>query len=470
MKAIVVLVVGLVVGIVVPFFWASPLPVFLGAALIALAGLLVKRLVPALVGIVAAILLVLTPGLINGYRDGQGVAWTVPEDENLMLAEGVLAVTSVDREPVLRGRDLRTGERRWELTLPERTGDAGNVRVWRAGATLLVAGFDDRLRGVDIASGRVRWEAPPADTRFVGVTDREHVALTRCPAPSECEVQSLSLEDGRVAWKAPTSNAEFLGVPLPDDGASQRDLRPWPASFVLVTDKRRYDVRDLVTGRVLATGNQRDGSTAILGDVLVRSTDEGALTATNAQTGAQLWSRPAGDGKASRSPVVTMDGLAVLEGQLLLTGSGDPTDGVRIGDRLRVLIIGTGKIRERPVDVDFDLADVLTSDQPTGKWPVVFWRDYDGDASATKVIAGDHEYARDNTRNVDVAPRLLGFGSEGHTWGTGLERVYEVFDRDSGERILRYAGEDVSVFARGDVLVLRDGDDDDAPQQVIVTP
>ena len=52
----------------------------------------------------------------------------------------------------------------------------------------------------------------------------------------------------------------------------------------------------------------------------------------------------------------------------------------------------------------------------------------------------------------------------------GLERVYEVFDRSSGDRFVRYAGEDVSVYAYGDVLVLTEGDDDDAPQRVIVTP
>ena len=146
---------------------------------------------------------------------------------------------TVESEPVLRGRDLRTGEQRWELTLPERSGDSGNMRIWRAGAVLLTTGFDDRLRAVDVANGKVRWEAPPAETQFAGVTDGEHVALTRCPAPGECEIQSLSLDDGSVAWRAPVDgDGIFLGVPLPDDGATQRDLPPWPASFALVRDDK----------------------------------------------------------------------------------------------------------------------------------------------------------------------------------------------------------------------------------------
>ena len=90
-------VLGLALGIVVPFFWPSPLPVFLGAALLVLAGFLSKRGVLAVAGIVAAALLAVSPALVNGYRNRQGIAWTVPEGEQLQLAEGGLAVTSADR-------------------------------------------------------------------------------------------------------------------------------------------------------------------------------------------------------------------------------------------------------------------------------------------------------------------------------------------------------------------------------------
>ena len=119
----------------------------------------------------------------------------------------------------------------------------------------------------------------------------------------------------------------------------------------------------------------------------------------------------------------------------MLSGDGDPIDSVRIGDRLRTLDIRTGKLAEDPVDVEFDLVDVLAPDRPTGKRPVVFWRDYEDDTLSSRIFADGRRYDRDNTRDVDLAPGLIGFGHAGSTWGTGLERVYEVFDRASGDRL-----------------------------------
>ena len=66
-----------------------------------------------------------------------------------------------------------------------------------------------------------------------------------------------------------------------------------------------------------------------------------------------------------------------------------------------------------------------------------------------------------------AAPGLLGLRSAGRTWGTGLDRVYEVFDRDSGERLVRFADDEFSVYARGDALVIATGDDDEVQRVVI---
>ena len=85
---------GLVVGIAVPFFWASRLPIFLGAALLVAAGLLAHRPLPALAGIAAAVVLLLAPGLINDWRNGRGIAWTVPDGERLLIAEAGTAITA----------------------------------------------------------------------------------------------------------------------------------------------------------------------------------------------------------------------------------------------------------------------------------------------------------------------------------------------------------------------------------------
>ena len=465
---LVLLVLGLIVAIAVPFLWASALPVWLGAALLVVAGVLARRVAIAVAAIVAAVLLVFAPGVISSYRNGRGIAWTVPEGESLRLAQQGLAVMTVRSEPVLRGRDLRTGEQRWDLTLPERSGDSGNMRIWRAGEVLLTTGFDDRLRGVDVADGKVRWEAPPADTRFAGVTDGEHVGLTRCPAPGKCEIQSLSLDDGRVAWRAPVDgDGIFLGVPMPDDGAPNRDLPPWPASFVLVRDDNRWEARDLATGRVLARGNRRDGSTTIFGDVLVRSTDDGALTGTDVQTGARLWSHPAGDGRASISPVVSTDTLALPEGRLVLSGDGYPIDSVRLGERLRLSDPRTGTAREYSLDVGFDLVEVLASDRPSDQRPVVFAREFEDNGSTDTIVAGSHRFVRRQVRDVYVAPHLLGFESDGRTWGTSDDRVIEVIDRDSGERVVRSTGGGKAVYTRGEALVIAEGEGDDPTLRVI---
>jgi hypothetical protein len=111
MPALIVAGLGLVVGIAGPFVWHSPLPVFAGAALLLVAGLLTRRGPLIAAAVVAAVVLALAPGLLNGLRNGQGIAWTVPDDERLRLAQEGLAVTRVEDEPILRGRDLRTGER-----------------------------------------------------------------------------------------------------------------------------------------------------------------------------------------------------------------------------------------------------------------------------------------------------------------------------------------------------------------------
>ena len=94
MKAIVVLVLGLVVAIAVPFFWASRIPIFIGAALLVAAGLPRARPLPALTGIAAAVVLLLAPGLFNDWRNGRGIAWTVPDGERLLLAEAGAAITA----------------------------------------------------------------------------------------------------------------------------------------------------------------------------------------------------------------------------------------------------------------------------------------------------------------------------------------------------------------------------------------
>lgn len=457
MRWVPLVVLGLAAGIVVPFFWAGALPVYLGAALLVVGGLLARRAWVAAAAIVAAVVLVLALGLVDGYRNGRGIAWTVPEGERLRLAQDGLAVTTT--ATALRGRDLRTGERRWELRMPEGDGD---VRVWRVGDRLIVNWSDDILRAVGVEDGKEQWQAVPLDTQYVGVTDGEHLALTRCSGLPECEVQSIALATGLVTWRADiVGSGTYLGVPLPDEGAPNRELPPWRASFVLVSDDDDWEARDLATGRVLERGRRRDGSVTLLGDVLVRSTRDGALTGTNVQTGERLWSRPAGDGTAALSAIVSQDALALPEGSLVLSAGGLAIDSVRLGERLRLVDPRTGELSESPLETGYGLVDVLGAQPPGGRRPVVIGRDFEDDTSTDTIAAGDHTYVREGVRDVHVTAGLVGFEGRGHTWGTGDDRVIEIFDREGGDRRVRFSAGDAVLYTLGDALLIAEGEDDD---------
>ena len=469
---LVLLVAGLVVGIAVPFLWESRIPIFLGAALLVLAGLLARRFAFAVAGIAAAVVLILAPGLINGWRNDRGIAWDVPEGESITIAEAGLAITSDDDEPVLRARDIDSGAERWRLKLPDRTADGAGVRVWRAGRTLLVVGFDGALRGIDLDAGEVLWEAPSAETRFAGVTDGDRVAVTRCDEPGRCRVESLSLRDGTVQWTAPTFRAgEFLGVPLPDDSLND-DVPLWPASFVVIPvkpDSSRYEARDLATGKVLARGTHGTESTGMLGDVLVRARRDGETWGTDVRTGRELWRRSADEGyQATLTPMVSARTVAMPEGRLLLAAGDYTLDSVQLGEALRLLDPRTGKLTEHPVDLPPDVVDLYATGRPTFREPAILWQDYEEGTDASEVLLDGRTYDRDRVIEVDLTPAEVGWESTQPTWGRGRGRVVEVYDRRSGERVARYSGENTFVSSAGDRIVIAEGDDRDHPRQHVV--
>jgi hypothetical protein len=428
--ALLVALAGLVVAIAVPFFWASRAPIFIGAALLVAAGLLSKRALGALAGIAAAVVLLFAPGPIDGWRNERGIAWTVPDDERLEIAEGDAAITVGREDTVLRARDM------------------------------LAVGYDDGLQAIDLDTGKVRWTAPPAETHFAGVTDGENVALTRCPT-DQCQVESYSLRDGTLRWKAPVDGArEFLGVPLPKDQLLD-DLPLWPASFVVVGDEDRFEARDLATGRVLTRG---EGNTGMIGDVLVESHAEDKVTATDVKTGRELWSQERLE--LARSPMLSAHSLALPGGMLL--AESRTLDDLMVGDTLELVDPRTGKLTERPTDLPPDIVHVYSTGLPNAA-PAILWEDYEGDdTDGSEVLVDGRHYPRQRVDEIAVTPTEAGWESTQAPWGHGTHRVVEVYDRRSGKRLVRFLGENTFVSSAGERLVIAEGGDRDHPTVHVV--
>ncbi len=450
--ALLVAIAGLVVAFAAPFFWASRVPLFVGAALLVAAGLLSRRALPAVAGIAAAVVLLLAPGLIDGWRNGRGIAWTVPDSERLLIAEGGAAITVGREDTVLRARGIDTGDERWQLKL-DKPSFTETLHVWRVGRTLLVADYDDSLKALDLDTGKVRWSAPPAETHFAGVTDGENVALTRCPA-EQCQVESYSLSDGRLRWKAPVSGTgEFLGVPLPTRQLAD-DIPLWPASFVVLRDDDRFEARDLATGRVVARGDEKTG---LIGSVLVRADDEGAVSATDLQSGRELWRNERLD--LTQTPMLSARSLAMPGGALL--AEGDWLESVMVGDTLEQVDPRTGKVTERPIDLPPDIVDIASSDRPDAP-PAILWNDYEGeDTDDSEVLVDGRHYLRQRVDEIALTPAQAGWESTQAPWGHGTHRVVEVYDRRSGKRLVRYVGANTTVSSAGERLVVAEGEDRD---------
>jgi outer membrane protein assembly factor BamB len=474
--ALALLVAGLAVAIAVPFAWESRVPVLLGAALLAAAGLVARRPLAAAVGLVAAAALVFGPGLVDGWRNGRGIAWTVPRGEDLLLAEAGVAVTEDDDAHVLRARDIDSGAETWRLRLPGPRDDDGAQRAWRAGSTLLSVGWDGALRGIDLDRGTVRWTASAARTRFVGVTDGRSVALTRCPASGGCRVESLSLEDGSPRWTARASIAgEVLGVPVA--GADQvEDGALWPAGFVVIPERpgsRRYVARDLTTGRVLARGSLERERTGMLGDVLVRAAADGALSAVDARSGRELWRRGADGPRAARSPEVLSHTLAMPGGALLLASGDQPIDALMLGDTLRLLDPRTGKLTERRFDRPGGITEVFATDRPASaaaggalRPPALLWNDLD-EGHGSELLVDGRTYRGERVRSVALTATQAGWAGTQHPWGSGARRVIEVHDRAGGARRVRFAADEAAVRSAGERLVIEEGDPEDPTVHVV---
>jgi len=461
---------GIALALLGPLVWEGRVPVVLGAVCVLVAALLAaRRNRLALGGVVLAVLLFLTPGLVNGWRNGRGIAWEVPKGEVVELAAAGYAITSrhedqerEDSPSRLIGRDIDSGARRWR-TAPS---FEGVESVGRVGQTLLVVDRNGVLHALDTRTGKQRWASPPAERNFPEISDGRTVAALRCEEGLRCTVEARALADGSVRWSAPADfDNSFLGAPrLTRDSSVTPPV--WPATFVIVhlPDRARYEARDLQTGRVLTSGSTKRTETASIGNVFVRA-DDTTLTATDIGSGRVLWRRPTRDGV----PVNTADRssrmLAVVDGGLLLASDSYLMPDVKLGDPIRILDPRDGKVAEHPGV--FGYVGVIATGTATPGVPLV--RKFgDEEQGQDQLLVDGRRYARERIDPFEIAATTTqaGFKSTLSVYGLGKRRAVEVYDRRGG-RVARFVAVGARVRSAGERLVISVGNEDDRRSYVV---
>ena len=346
------------------------------------------------------------------------------------------------------------------------------MEVRRVGRTLLVSDRADALRALDLATGKQRWETPPvADGyRLPAVANPELVASSVCGDGPGCTAEVRSIADGKLRWSAPTFN-DWLGSP-PIAQALGVDRPLWPASaVVLVTGREgeRYEVRHLETGEVVIRGRSSDTSLAVTGNLFLRDTGKGVLSATDVATGNRVWTRERDGRVVARAPDDSFQWLGIPDGALIMTGAHPDMDSLTLGDELRVVDPRTGKLTEHPTHVRGASGAVVV---PTD-WPPVTAETATAGATPRvpvisayfddRVLADGRVYRAElDKRDIGATPTQVGWGQRVHAFADGDGAGAVVRCRRSGRELVRYAGEsdNVSVRSEGERLVIYDGSRD----------
>ena len=223
---------------------------------------------------------------VRPLATGEGIACAAtpqPGAERVELAEAGFAITSSSHDGTLTARDLATGARRWRKTRLGEAHFASGLLVRRVGGTLLVVDRAGVLRGLDLKTGTQRWAAPPpSDSLIPAIASPDLVASHRCEG-EHCVAEVRSIADGSVRWRAPVDYDPWLGSP-PIAQSLGADRSLWPASAVILRtppEGRRYEVRRLDTGKVVARGRRGDGALGVVGNLFLREDEKGELTATD---------------------------------------------------------------------------------------------------------------------------------------------------------------------------------------------
>jgi outer membrane protein assembly factor BamB len=470
---------GVLLGFGLPFAGHGGALLYLAPLCFVVAGVLAARSVQrrggllVLAGVVAAVFALVLPAVVNAVRNRQGIAWSVPSPENLMLAEAGMAVTAMDESTVLTGRDIATGDRRWRLSLGKPLDPSGQLNLQRVGQTLLVTARDGVLRGVDLKTGKERWKTPGSRTVIAAIADPEVVAVTRCSDGKNCTVQARSIQDGKLRWEAPVFiGGAFLGAPGGGEQLQER-AKLWPASAVIVRQPpngRRYEVRALATGRVVARASTTRDLLGVTGNRFLRATEDGTVTAADVDSGAVVWTKPANGLFAVRAESVQSDWLGVPDGGLVLTQRLASLPVISARGTYRLLDPRTGKVSEHPIDLPPSAVEVFATGGPdvtaesstagvAPRVPVlqaVRPDDSPLQVDGRRIDAGDVDF-----RSVDVTETQVAWEAPMEPFGGGEQQGIEVIDRRSGKRLVRYIADEVRVRSVGERLVIGDGDGED---------
>jgi hypothetical protein len=239
----------------------------------------------------------------------------------------------------------------------------------------------------------------------------------------------------------------------------------------------RYEVRELATGRVIARGSTEDELLGVTANLFLRSTQEGAMSATDVESGHEVWTRPVDGFVPVLAESVRSDWLGITDGGLILQPRLETLPDVSARDALRLLDPRTGKVTEHPVDLPSGTVEVYPTSGPdvtaetarrgvTPRVPVLQAMYPDNDALQVdgRRLDGDDI----DSRSIDVTARQIAWESPSTSFPGSDADAISVYDRATGKRLVHYVSEEVRVRAVGERLVIGSGPNEDSQDREYV--
>jgi hypothetical protein len=221
----------------------------------------------------------------------------------------------------------------------------------------------------------------------------------------------------------------------------------------------RYEVRSLESGRVVARGSSERETLGVIGNLFLRATEGGVVSATDGTSASQVWTQR---GTPVRAESVRSRWLGMPEGGLVLSSQALPLPLLSLGTTLRVLDSRTGKVTEHPVDLPPGPVGVFA----TGGPDVTAETATRGVAPRVPVLRSDDALQVDGRRydaddlnpfSISVTATQVAWKSAMGSYGSGDRDGISVYDRRTGKRRVRYVADEVRVRQVGERLVIGSG-------------